>query len=154
MKVVHEGCALDGQVKTLMCSTCKKKKPVSDFTISNGKTRGYSSYCKQCMRERRQTPEFQRGIWRRVLNYYHGITPEDYDEMLDAQNGVCAICGKQETAVNNTGKTVKRLAVDHDHDTGAIRGLLCTRCNTAIGCLLEDEEIILGALSYIRERCK
>lgn len=57
-----------------------------------------------------------------------GITLEQYDEMFENQNGVCAICGE----INIDGR---RLAVDHNHETGKIRGLLCTGCNTRLGIL-------------------
>lgn len=60
----------------------------------------------------------------------YGLTEEAYDAMLKGQGGVCAICGKVETAVCNG--TPASLSVDHDHDTGAIRGLLCIRCNRSL----------------------
>lgn len=62
---------------------------------------------------------------KRTLSAY-GLTPEDYDKMLLSQNGVCAICGSE------PGGRWKRLFVDHDHVTGAVRGLLCHLCNTAL----------------------
>jgi len=60
-----------------------------------------------------------------------GLTIEDYDAMHEAQGGVCAICKQPETSSRN-GK-VYRLAVDHDHNTGEVRGLLCFKCNSAMG---------------------
>ena len=59
-----------------------------------------------------------------------GLTLQDYQQMLDAQNGVCAICGKK------PGK--RKLSVDHDHKTGIIRGLLCFRCNFGLGWFQDD----------------
>ena len=61
------------------------------------------------------------------------MTLEEYDEMSEKQRGKCAICGLPETKKNQHG--VCRLAVDHDHETGEVRGLLCCRCNTFIGYL-------------------
>ncbi len=72
-----------------------------------------------------------------------GLSAEDYDRMLQEQNGVCAICG-QECATGN------RLAVDHDHTTGKIRGLLCKNCNTAIGLFKENEEYMVNAIEYLK----
>jgi hypothetical protein len=60
-----------------------------------------------------------------------GLTIEDYDAMHAAQGGVCAICNQPETS--NRGGKVYRLAVDHDHNTGQVRGLLCFKCNSAMG---------------------
>lgn len=67
--------------------------------------------------------------------------------MYDAQGGVCAICHKPETATRR-GK-LKALAVDHCHDTGLVRGLLCVECNTGIGKLREDTAILRSAIRYL-----
>ena len=58
----------------------------------------------------------------------YGLTPEDYDRMLAAQGGRCAICG-----TDNPGGQGNRLHVDHDHETGRVRGLLCQGCNARLG---------------------
>ena len=71
-----------------------------------------------------------------------GISIAQYDEMYRAQNGVCAIC----SAVNLNGK---RLAVDHCHTTGAIRGLLCSKCNLGIGSFQDSPEILTNAWTYL-----
>ena len=80
-----------------------------------------------------------------------GLTQTQYDAMLAAQGGACAICRKPETEVG--GKrgcvTVKRLAVDHDHETGHIRGLLCRRCNTALGFFGDDVAGLWAAVDYL-----
>jgi fructose-1,6-bisphosphatase len=67
-------------------------------------------------------------VMSRQLKRNFGITLAEYDQMLEDQHGICAICG----GVNPDGK---RLAVDHDHETGKVRGLLCTSCNTRLGFL-------------------
>jgi hypothetical protein len=72
----------------------------------------------------------------------YGITPEVYDAMALAQNGVCAICGRPN--VSN-----KRLSVDHDHKTGKVRELLCNDCNCSIGLLQEDPSIMIKMANYI-----
>lgn len=76
-----------------------------------------------------------------------GITAERYVEMLVAQDGKCAICRQIKTTTRN-GK-VKTLAVDHDHETGDVRGLLCSACNTAIGKFGDDRERLLSAVRYL-----
>lgn len=76
------------------------------------------------------------------------ITGDDYDIMLAEQNGVCAVCQKQETHTYKSGKA-KDLAVDHDHATGSVRGLLCFNCNQGIGRLKDDPAILRRAALYI-----
>ena len=77
------------------------------------------------------------------LKFQHGITPEQYRDLLSAQDAVCAIC--EQPCLSG-----KRLAVDHDHELGRIRGLLCGRCNTALGLLEDQEPRLLAALDYLR----
>ena len=73
----------------------------------------------------------------------YGITSEQYDIIYTKQNGCCAICGKHETKLN------RKLSVDHDHETGIIRGLLCYKCNTALGLFGDNIEILKQALNYL-----
>ncbi len=73
---------------------------------------------------------------KRLRNDY-GITSAEYDKMLEHQKGVCAICGEVKGS-NQYGKT--SLAVDHNHTTKKVRGLLCSCCNTALGLLSVDEK--------------
>src|SRR5688572_7331654 len=77
------------------------------------------------------------------LRRLYGITPEAYDEKFAAQDGVCAIC-KSECA------TGRRLAVDHDHETNAVRGLLCSRCNNGIGHFDDQLPLLEAAIEYLK----
>jgi len=81
------------------------------------------------------------------LQRKYGITIHDYGKMLVAQNGKCAICGSEE-AGNREGQP-KAFAVDHDHKTGKIRGLLCESCNQGIGKLKDDPDILRKAADYL-----
>ena len=81
------------------------------------------------------------------LRHAFGVSLAQYAEMFSAQGGVCAICKQPETHMR-AGK-VKALAVDHNHGTGAVRGLLCFDCNTAIGKLKEDRDTLLSAIRYL-----
>lgn len=74
----------------------------------------------------------------------YGITPDQYNALLDDQNGVCAIC---------YDKCITRawLCVDHDHKTGKVRGLLCSRCNTALGLFKDDVLRLCDAVAYLIE---
>ncbi len=66
------------------------------------------------------------------------------------QGGLCAICREPETALNNRG-VVKKLAVDHRHGDDLVRGLLCGRCNTAIGLFKDDVDRLVSAINYLRK---
>lgn len=74
----------------------------------------------------------------------YGLTPEAYTEMLERQEGVCAVCRKP------PGR--RRLNVDHNHATGAVRGLLCPSCNRGIGLLGDDLDRLMDAVAYLREQ--
>jgi hypothetical protein len=80
-----------------------------------------------------------------------GITSEKYTEMLISQGGVCAICGQEETAQHNTSNRVQKLAVDHCHITGKIRGLLCQDCNRGISKFHDDPTILKNAIEYLTQ---
>jgi hypothetical protein len=77
----------------------------------------------------------------------YGISEAEYQELLEKQAGVCAICGREEAATYR-GK-IKRLAVDHDHETEEIRGLLCSNCNRMIGLAAEDPAVLQNAIRYL-----
>ena len=79
----------------------------------------------------------------------YGITPDDYDAMLENQGGRCAICGQPETALGYHGE-IKSLAVDHCHDTGDVRGLLCQSCNMGIGLFDHNDELMQAAIKYLK----
>lgn len=80
--------------------------------------------------------------WVKQLKRLYGMTAEAYYSLLEAQHGVCRLC-------EQSCSDGKRLAVDHDHDTGRIRGLLCRRCNTGIGMLRHDVAILERAQEYL-----
>jgi len=79
----------------------------------------------------------------------YGITPEQYNEMLISQGGVCVICEQEETAQHNTSNRVQKLAVDHDHVTGKIRGLLCQDCNRGIAKFHDNVPRMKNAIKYL-----
>lgn len=79
------------------------------------------------------------------LKSTYGISLEDFDRMFDEQNGRCAICPRE---LQRGGKMTH---VDHCHKTGKVRGLLCHGCNTSLGKLNDDEEIILRMAEYVRK---
>jgi hypothetical protein len=80
------------------------------------------------------------------LKHRYGISLEHYELLYFQQEGLCAICNKPPELGLRGGK----LFVDHDHDTNVVRGLLCFRCNSALGLLLDNPETALKASEYLR----
>jgi hypothetical protein len=93
-------------------------------------------------------PEKYRTYFRnhRIKKVY-GISAEQYAQILSEQDGVCAICGR---LPNGTNHVEENLVIDHDHDTGQIRGLLCNNCNSGMGIIGDAVEHLEAALTYLR----
>lgn len=106
-----------------------------------------NEYQRRYMREyRKNSPEKVRG---NELRKKFGIGIEQYDAMLNAQNGVCAICMKPETSTNPRTGLPRRLAVDHCHKQGHIRKLLCQGCNQGLGNFRDDPKLLRAAADYL-----
>ena len=133
------------------CVTCKIEKHVDEFYPSSSIKSGYRSECILCTKAKsKKYPKSKEQIRRTRLKHSYGITLEEYNKMFIEQGGVCDICKNPQTVQNFKGIT-SSLAVDHDHNTGKIRGLLCSNCNTGIGFFEEDEKRILKVLEYLRK---
>lgn len=103
--------------------------------------------------EFQQKKRYENREWYRdghLMRKYH-IRHADYVAKLIEQKGVCAICSQPETATDGRSGRIKEYHVDHDHETGKVRGLLCTACNTAIGHMQEDVERLKAAIRYIEK---
>lgn len=131
------------------CTKCLIKKPLDQFgERKNRKNPARFSWCKTCViKANKYDPEKAR-IYK--LKNSFGITQEDYNHLYTKQGGVCAICGEPETFFGNGGK-IKRLAVDHCHSTGIVRGLLCTKCNTALGKFNDNVSTLEKAIAYLKK---
>ena len=132
------------------CSKCKQEKPIGDFGRNKPSKDGYRSDCSECHSKywipyKEKVQPLQRD---NHIKRSYGLTREEYQALLDKQQGVCASCGLPQT-VNHYGKLLP-LAVDHDHKTGEVRGLLCISCNRALGYLFDDPERIEALLRYAR----
>jgi len=102
-------------------------------TKKTEKPRDRSEYWKKRHKSRQNNSWYYRNKEKNkdnVLKYKYGITLEEYNLMVESQNGLCALCDKHNVKIR--GETIS-LAVDHDHETGKIRGLLCNACNTSLG---------------------
>jgi hypothetical protein len=122
-------------------------------------------YCGPCKaakskEDREKNPERSMVKMQRAkLKEAFGLTIEQFEEIEASQGGVCAICRLPEKAgrrspasVGPFAKFKRRLCVDHDHDTGKIRGLLCAHCNTGLGHFGDSIETLSAAIQYLRER--
>jgi len=139
------------------CTKCGEDKPLTEYHKDKGQPSGFAPRCKVCRSAARVRRYKESGECERMMEGYitktrgirydakFGITLADYDEMLEEQINGCAICGR--TPEENG----QRLAVDHDHDTGKIRGLLCTRCNSGLGFFQDDLTLLLIAVEYLKE---
>lgn len=154
--------------KLKTCSQCKTTKTVDSFYKDKSHSDGHHSHCKECHkakgREYRNDPirrdllnersrkwrldnpekakKFQRNAYYKNM---YGLTLDDYTEMFDNQNGLCAIC--------NTGNSSwGKLAVDHCHISGKVRGLLCFNCNTSIGKMNDSPSLLRKAANYLEGR--
>jgi hypothetical protein len=125
------------------CITCRAELPLVDFSRDKTTADGCARVCRDCMRDLRTAQ-------------YYGISAATYRSLLEQQGGACRICRKVETATHQSG-TLRRLSVDHDHRCcpgkkscgKCVRGLLCARCNSAIGLFDEDRDILLAAIDYL-----
>lgn len=149
------------------CPDCDKELPLTSFYVSKrtGRPRTHCKYhtlARNSAWQKDHRPQLNtwktqyRKINGRPLQRKHdlwgrfNLTIEQYNELLKQQSGVCAICGKPETAIHGRTKTVRHLAVDHCHNTNVIRGLLCNRCNIGIGRFHDSPELLIKAANYVR----
>lgn len=142
------------ETDTLKCSQCKKMKLSRDFykdQSRKGVRAGFCYKCKACANEagKQYVRSYMDSRKKHLLAKY-GLSIEQYMDMHESQNGLCAICLQPETALDRMGN-LRPLAVDHNHDTGAVRGLLCHGCNVGIGLLKDDVDIIISAALYLNK---
>ena len=84
-----------------------------------------------------------------MIKHRYGLTREGWLALFEAQNGECLICGEALALPIGTRKDKRRTVVDHCHDTGVVRGLLCGECNLGIGYFKHDEARLRAALAYL-----
>ena len=125
-----------------ICYVCKCEKLLTDFGVHSGRSDGRQTYCKQCAKSQQTKWYYQRK---------HGISLEERDAMLLAQEGSCAICKaptvfSTTSGINNTGDLA---VVDHCHRSSRIRGVLCGHCNTGLGAFKDNLQSLLNAVDYL-----
>lgn len=144
------------------CMGCREDLPESDFGKLARSRDGLNTRCTSCARRSKQDWINRTGydrpgvnkVWYeankdRVRAYQiekaYGITRDEYELLLRSQNGVCAVC-------DEPCPSGRELAVDHDHDTGVVRGLLCMNCNRAAGYLRDSVKRALSLAAYLERK--
>jgi hypothetical protein len=164
-------------VEEKVCSVCGERKSLVDFYKAAGSRDGHRNDCKVCnlaakkaryeadpqkyidmvrrwqranseqhnayQRERRTRPDVKRMQRDAYYRRTYGVSADDVDAMLAAQGGGCAICGR-------VPERLASLHLDHDHEHGHLRGLLCNGCNQGLGLFRDDPELLVGAARYLR----
>jgi recombination endonuclease VII len=121
------------------CPDCDTVKPLTDFPRTRANKSGTYTYCKPCHNIRGKASKEKVGGSRTYhLKRRYGITADEADLMLDAQNGLCAICEAAPAA-----------HVDHDHDAGTVRQLLCFNCNGGLGQFKDNPALLRAAADYV-----
>src|SRR5690606_20515055 len=87
----------------------------------------------------------------RSLKRDYGLTLEEYEAMIKDQNGRCAICNEIPKEIPRKNGVSWRFAVDHCHESGKVRALLCVRCNTALGHFRDNPQYMIAAAGYIQK---
>lgn len=131
------------------CSKCREMKDDADFYKNRCQSSGLSNYCKGCQNRAGRAwadknPPRQRAYDRRfwLKRRWGPDGAEAYERLLVEQNGVCAIC-------EQSCSSGMALAIDHDHTSGAMRGLLCRDCNTSLGKFKDSAVILRRAVAYL-----
>jgi hypothetical protein len=167
-------------VESKRCRICGQVKPLGDFYRASGMRDGHRSECKPCFgaqaksryesdptrstraveratvwrrdnpersaayqAEYRQRPERKRAMRDLYYRRTYGVSADEVDAMLEAQGGGCAICG-------STPERLASLHLDHDHEHGHLRGLLCVSSNQGLGQFRDDPELLGRAIEYLR----
>lgn len=151
-----------------ICAKCDGNKPLGEFYRQAKRPDGKHPWCKECCRDynreyaRRPDARERRLAWRRAnetydrgsrVAYLYGLSVTDYEGILKAQSGRCAIC-----RTDRPGGRHDTWHVDHDRSCcpragscgRCVRGLLCNNCNQALGLLGDDPEVIRSAASYVQ----
>ena len=149
------------------CTKCLSYKPLEEFYKSKYTKDGAHSRCKVCSNKasvdwykqnsdverlkkqswRKRNPSKVKSQNRRDALRQYGLSLNDWEQIFNKQNGLCAICDLPETSTNRG--VLMRLSVDHCHSTGKVRGLLCSKCNKAIGLFGDRPDVLRNAAKYL-----
>jgi hypothetical protein len=126
------------------CRICNQNKPFTDYFLRLN-TKGHriprNNTCKIC---------HYRTVRRKERLGRYGLNIQQYEDLAQEQNNQCALCGVDPSDKRHNGRG--RLAVDHCHVTGRVRGLLCTTCNIGLGKFEDNISLLSKAIEYLSER--
>ena len=137
------------------CTRCGAIKTLKSFSTEQRAKDGKRSACKRCLTNEQKKryvenpPPYEAKKRRQKSLAVYGLSLEDFDNMLKEQDYKCAICRIEEKY-----SAKQRFHVDHDHDTGKVRALLCNRCNKGLGMFQDSSEFCDKAADYLREHGK
>ena len=135
-----------------VCIKCEISKPLSD-SYKRTDTGKYRNDCRSCndnyslklyQTNPKQIANRRKASWKHNIKRNYGITPEDYYDMLEKQEGKCKICSIN---IDDIDKHV--FNIDHCHTTGKVRGLLCQQCNSGIGMFKDRIDLLVKAIRYL-----
>ena len=150
---------MDTIITEKKCNHCHKEKAIGGFSKCQSSPDGKARQCKECDSEHSKK-YYRAHVKERLIagkEYYgknpdayrnsrykirYGITLEQYNQLFKNQNGVCAICGNKE-------ERYKHLMIDHNHKTNKVRGLVCTKCNLALGYMEDNIYKIQNMIKYL-----
>jgi hypothetical protein len=129
------------------CKSCNppRVRPLSDFYKRKSSPDGHSPICKEC-ESKKHAEYYKRNKSKRIhrrskLKVNYNLTEKDFDTLFEEQEGACAICKRADV----------KLVVDHDHTTGAVRGLLCNGCNHGLGRFGDSIPLMESAIAYLEK---
>jgi len=127
------------------CTKCGEDKELDQFSTERRSSDGVTAQCKSCKSQYNKNWRNQKGgnLYDRTIRY--GMSPEEYEELLEEQLNCCACCG------SSNPKRKAGFVIDHDHSTGLVRGLLCHNCNIGIGLLGDSILGVNNALNYLHK---
>ena len=125
------------------CPSCQQVLPIKEFVRNRSTTSGIGSYCRPC--QAKKSDESLKRVHGSARHYHlkrrYGLGADDVLAMLEAQDSACLVCRRQ--------LTVGDSHVDHDHETGSVRGILCFGCNGGLGQFGDDPEVLVRAARYL-----
>ena len=151
------------------CTKCLQVKSFAEFHNDKHKKDNLHTQCKECHSLRNKTKRKTDIVWREMqaqrakqyrekypdknrdtirnstLKAKYGITSKEYDTLFESQGYKCAVCGSSKNQVYG------KMPVDHCHNTGKVRGILCQSCNVTLGKVEEKEEILLALIEYLKK---
>ncbi len=136
---------VDGRKRYKDCRICVHKRRVGNKHINELKRKNHRVH-KEEINAKRRTDYDPKKKKDQHLKYLYGISLEDYNDLFQKQSGRCAICKSHQS------KLKRALVVDHNHDTGEIRGLLCDKCNLTLGQFNDRSNVLRCAANYLEGR--